>query len=348
MIPLIRPGAPDFLEAMRIFDHFHKPGILTNFGPVHEMLVQKLNDLTGGFALPVANGTSAIEIGLLASGLPVGSRVAVPDFTHSGTIQAIRRAGMEPVIFGVQLDTWTLNMNEVYKAHSNGIIDGAVVVSPFGYYVNVKAWDELRQDTGIGLVFDFAGAFTSFPKTLSPVCYSFHATKNFGIGEGGMVLFASESQYKLARRLSNFDTLPDRSIASINGGNHKIDEIKAAFLLALLRPENRRQVYERVSAKCVLLDYYRGQLPDAYIPGGVKHPSLCVLGNLPAEAMENASETVGVCFKRYYPLLSRMPTLSEVEVYSQSDEVMINCVALPSDVDMTEARKVVATVKDFL
>lgn len=348
MIPLLITTPPDFIEAMKIFHQHGKPGVLTNYGPLHQMLTSELNKLTGGFTLPVCNGTSAIEIGLLACGLPPGARVAVPDFTHSGTIQAVRRAGMEPVLFPVDAETWVLDLNQVSKAHREGEIEGAIVVSPFGYFVDTQEWDEFQEETGIGLVFDFAGAFTSFPKTLNPVCYSFHATKNFGVGEGGMVLFQSEGQCKKAERLANFDTLPDRTIASLNGGNHKIDEIKAAFLLSLLRPIPLLDLYSRIEVKNELLLYYRSQIHGAYFPYGVKRPSLCVLGNLPAKAMEKASETVGVCFKQYYPLLSSMETLAEVSVYGKSSPVMQNCVALPSDVNMSEARRVVDCIKHFL
>lgn len=347
-IPLIRPLTPNVRGGTHLYLGAVNSGILSNYGPVHEQLRSKLQDIAGGHVVPVTSGTAAIEVALAVSGLEPGDRVMIPDFTHSGTLLAIVRAGLVPVLAGVDPKTWCLRPEEAEQAIRDSKIDGVIVVSPFGYEVDIVAWEAVQDRSGFTLLFDFAGAFGHFPRTNAPVCYSFHPTKNFGVSEGGMILFRSERQAKAARRIANFDTLPNREIASTRGGNFKLDELRSAFLLASLEARQLRDVELRIDQKRETLDYYRKNIPGAFVPDGKKYPSLCVLGNLPAGALEHASETLGITFKRYYPLLSSMPCLAEVPRLSTSSEVMKNCCALPSDVTLDEADRVVDIVKSFL
>lgn len=349
MIPLLRPVVPSDRAALSYFKLARRAGVFSNFGQLHEMLADRLAKVsTGGQALPVASGTAAIEVALRVSGLEDGARVLLPDFTHSGTLLAIVRAGMRPVLCRVDPRTWTLDPGEVQDAHARGLIDAAVVVAPFGYHVDFEAWEQLSTSDGLPLVYDLAGAFGNFPLLRNPACYSFHATKNLGVGEGGMVLFNDADQYERARRLINFDTLPTREIGSLAGANQKLPEIICAYLLAALDGKHLDRVLRRVEAKVSLIRLYCEMLPQCTVPPGEKWPSLVVLQGLPAQALEDASDRLGVTFKRYYPLLSRMVACSELPRVSVSDEVMTSCCALPCDVSMSEAFEVVDAVRGFL
>lgn len=349
MIPLLRPIVPNAKAAERYFREARKSGIYSNFGRLHDELEARFERLTGASnVLPVVSGTAAIEVALRVSELKPGARVLVPDFTHSGTLIAVVRAGMTPVLAGVDPKTWTLDPVEVANWHAHGLIDAAVVVSPFGYQVDFETWEQVSVSEGLPLVYDLAGAFGEFPALRGPACYSFHATKNFGVGEGGMVVFNDSEQYMQARRLINFDTLPSRNVGSLAGSNQKMCEILCAHLLAALDEPHLGRVVKRIEAKRTLLRFYQEMLKVAFVPAGEKWPSLCVLGGLPAQDLEDASEELGVTFKRYYPLLSRMPALAEVARLSESGDDMATCCALPCDVTMGEAFEVVDAVRGWM
>lgn len=339
MIPLIRPEFPNLRAVEKFFAPSWRSRQFTNMGDVWTQSVSALSDLMKGWALPVNSGTSAIEVALSVLGAK-GKRVALPDYTHSGTLLAVVRAGATPVLFAADPDTWVLDMVGLIENRSK--YDLAVVVSPFGYEVNIRSWEDFSNTHEVPLVYDFAGAFGYFPPTKNPRCYSFHSTKNFGVGEGGCAVFSSVEEFEEGRRLSNFGTTPDRSIFGLSGGNLKIDELKAACILAMLEPEFLSKVWRRIQNKNALLDFYAAEL-GAFVPKGPKKTSLCVLGNLPAQALENSGEREGVTIKRYYPLLSRMNL--GVEIVSQSSDLMTRCAALPSDASWSEAYKVVEFVK---
>lgn len=351
MIRLIRPIVPRPDRAVEIFQYAINGKTFSNFGPLHEQLKNELSAIAGGWALPVTSGTAAIEVALRTLRLEPGARVALPDFTHSGTLLAVVRAGLTPVLVGVDPKTWTITATrELAELHR---VAAVVVVSPFGYPVDVGAWENFSKAYSVPIVYDLAGAWGFFPVTKNPRCYSLHATKNMGIGEGGFVVFDTVAEREVARRLINFDTLPDRSIASLNGTNAKVDELHAAFVLAAIEKTHRVRVDRRIADKRTLVRFYVEQLAGTTIPEAIRHgapsfPSLCVLGSLPAAELEAASDRLGVTFKRYYPLLSRMPAVAGVERISVSGDELETCCALPSDVDLNQAFQVVDTVRRFL
>lgn len=323
---------------------FSELGVWSNFGPVHEKCILELNKTMGRYCLPVTSGTTAIEVALKVL-LPRGARVLLPDFTHSGTILAVVAAGCIPVLGPVDKKTWTLDLEAIARYPS--CFDAMIVVSPFGYKVNFQAYEGLAKDLAKPIVYDLAGAWGKFPETLWPVCYSFHATKNFSIGEGGAVTFGCHSELKKAKQLANFGTLPDRSINGLRGGNYKIDEIRAAMILHQL--QRHKEITQRIAAKRSVLSFYQFELSKYCTPHSLAArgtPSLCVLGGVKkAEKIEQRAAEFGISCKRYYPLLSRMYHLQSVQRIGASEEFFENCLALPSDVTKEEMQRVVEFVK---
>ena len=152
-----------------------------------------------------------------------------------------------------------------------------------------------------------------------------------------------------AKRLSNFDIMADRSIGSLLGFNGKMDELHCAYLLAALDVDHQEIVTSRVARKRSILRLYESMLPGTVAPRRDDFsPSLCVLGGLPARELEAAGAAEGCVFRPYYPLLSRMPALKGIERVSASRDEMATCCALPADVDLHEALKVVDIVRKYL
>ena len=340
MIPLVRPEFPNLRAVERNLAPAWVNKHFSNFGKVFDGCVYKLSALLNGNALPVTSGTTAIQVALTVLGMK-GKRVGLPDYTHSGTLLAVVQAGAIPVLFGVENDSWTL----VPRRSAREKVDCFIAVSPFGYFLDIAAWENFSRNMKCPVVYDLAGAFGHFPETENPRCYSFHSTKNFGVGEGGCVVFKEQSDWEKARRVSNFGTLLNRDIENDQGLNAKIDELKCACILAMLETEMLSKVWKRIQNKQALLRFYEGEIPEAYVPIGPKKPSLCVLGNLPAHKLEELGAKEGIICRRYYPLLTRMPGLEKIEVENHSSGEMNCCIALPSDASWEEAYRVVEFVK---
>jgi dTDP-4-amino-4,6-dideoxygalactose transaminase len=349
MIPLVRPVLPELHELMPYYQISKKSNQWSNFGPVYDLAVQKLNQTTGRYCLPVANGTIAIQIALQEKFSP-GDCIAIPDFTHVGTLNAVIQAGMKPILFPVDKSTWTISLKELQNHHKR--IDGVVVVSPFGYSVDFERYNEFSAKYGIDIVYDLAGGWgmpTHHARGI--VCFSLHATKNFSCGEGGLVCFETQGDYEAARKSINFYTLPDRTIANSDGGNWKIDEIKAGIICAHL--ENHERILNRIERKRNAIDFYMAALGDKVLQHTIHStyyaaPSLCVLGGVPADSLESNSKHLGATFKKYYLLLSDMMGLHDVRRVGASHKFFRSCCAFPSDCTDEELDKIVDALQTYL
>jgi dTDP-4-amino-4,6-dideoxygalactose transaminase len=343
MIPLLKPEFPNLKAVEKIFSTAYRKRVFTNFGDLFYECVKQLSNLMNGEALPVTSGTTAISAALATMNAK-GKRVAMPDYTHSGTLLGIIQAQANPVLFGVETDSWIISLNDL-KKHSDKY-DMVVVVSPFGYEVNFDEFEEFSVKHKKPIVYDLAGCFGNFRETINPRCYSFHATKNFSVGEGGCVVLPDTKMWFQAQKIINFGTNLDRSLIGDTGANWKVDELRCALILAMLQPESFARVERKVNVKNALLDFYESETKK-YVPPGAKHTSLCVLGGFTQKKIEEQMFKKGIQVKPYYPLLSKMPSLAHIDRVTTSPPDMETCVALPSDVLIHEAYSVVQSLNDL-
>jgi dTDP-4-amino-4,6-dideoxygalactose transaminase len=126
-------------------------------------------------------------------------------------------------------------------------VGAVMVVSPFGAPVDTAAWDRFWADTGIPVVIDGAACFDTLHSVAAaapgrcPIMVSLHATKAYGIGEGGLVLSTDDAIIHRVRQVCNFGIWgsPEGQTLGYNG---KLSEYHAAVGLAALDawPERRR------------------------------------------------------------------------------------------------------------
>ena len=78
---------------------------------------QNFSKYLGGkkYSVTTSNGTTAIELALRAYGIKNGDEVIIPDFTFAGTINAVLNVSATPVIVDVDVNDWTIDINEIKK-----------------------------------------------------------------------------------------------------------------------------------------------------------------------------------------------------------------------------------------
>jgi dTDP-4-amino-4,6-dideoxygalactose transaminase len=145
-------------------------------------------------AVAVSSCTAALELSLLALHLPNGARVLVPAITHCGAVGAILHAGLVPVLVDVDPDAGTVSPATcAAAARACGGAYALIVLHFAGYPADVR---KLAEAAGVPLshvVEDAAHALGTWVgehqvgSISAATCFSFHATKNLPIGEGGMV-----------------------------------------------------------------------------------------------------------------------------------------------------------------
>jgi dTDP-4-amino-4,6-dideoxygalactose transaminase len=158
------------------------------------------------FAVGVSSATAAIEIALRAMQLPAGSRVLTSTITFCGAIHAIVHAGHRPVLVDVDRDTLMPNAETIARSVRYGA-DAFVAIHYAGHGADVhqtaaaaglpmsRVVEDAAHAIGTEIGGRRVGAFSA------ATCFSFYATKNLPIGEGGMITTDDAELASRARRL---------------------------------------------------------------------------------------------------------------------------------------------------
>lgn len=143
-------------------------------------------------AVAVASCTAAIELALRSLKLPRGAVVLTSTMTFCGAVQAILHAELTPVLVDVDPRTGMPTPETVELAAHGREPAAMVVVHWSGDPADVTALadaaglplERVVEDAAHALGAERAGEPIG---TGSAVCFSFYATKNLPLGEGGMI-----------------------------------------------------------------------------------------------------------------------------------------------------------------
>jgi dTDP-4-amino-4,6-dideoxygalactose transaminase len=237
MIPDL-PSASEVLPYLRRLDEVRW---YSNFGPLVCEFEEKLQRLLARadrtpdqgpiYLTTLVSGHYALEVALHLLGITRGKKVLLPAVTFPACPLSVQHTGAEAVLADVDPATWTLTPTIARAVAARSQIDAVMPVALYGVPLPVAPWDDFSRETGIPVVIDAAAAVEvqQVPR-LGVVAQSLHATKPFGVGEGGIVVSRDSTVVERARRYSNFGT--SERICHGDGSNVKMSEYHAAVGLA--------------------------------------------------------------------------------------------------------------------
>ncbi|GAC1346254.1 MAG: DegT/DnrJ/EryC1/StrS family aminotransferase [Acetobacteraceae bacterium] len=265
-IQVARPRLPPAHSLLPYLREIDTNAWYANHGPLAQTLQQRLAAFWNLAAAEVAllsNATAGLTLALRASGARPGSRCLMPSWTFVASAGAVRAAGLIPHFVDVCPGSWAPDPAEILSLAARHDIGGILVVSPFGAPLDLAAWDAVQAATGLPVIIDGAAAFDTLradgpmPALRCPVLVSLHATKVFGIGEGGALLCRDPELMQRVRALAQFGFSGTRE-AILPGINAKLSEYTAAVGLAGLDAwAETRARWDSATQR------YRALLPDA-------------------------------------------------------------------------------------
>ena len=189
-------------------------------------------------AVAVANGTEALQLGLLALGVGPGDEVVTTSMSAAFTALAVVAVGARPVF--VDVDPLTLNLDPAAAARAVTPRTKALLpVHLYGHPAEMEPLVALASERGIAIVEDACQAHGARYRgeavgTLAGQrgigAVSFYPTKNLGaLGDGGAVLVNDPDLAARLRRLRNGGQA-DRYHHELPGINSRLDELQAAVL----------------------------------------------------------------------------------------------------------------------
>ena len=273
-VPFLRPQLPPLEAVQRYYRLAEDARFYSNGGPCERLLRERLSaHLDGATCIPVNNATSGIMVALLGATHRAGTRgrplVVTPSYTFAATAGAVEALGHRPLFVDVDAEGWQIDPAALESALAEHGHDVAAVLVTHTFGVPPAAglqerWAAACAAHGVPMVVDAAAAFGAVdaagvrtgtgPDTH---VFSFHATKPFGIGEGGLVTTRDAELAGLFDGIRQFGFAQGR-LATLPGLNAKLDELHAAIALTVLDDFDRVLAVRRAVA-----EHYRLHLEPA-------------------------------------------------------------------------------------
>jgi dTDP-4-amino-4,6-dideoxygalactose transaminase len=249
----------------RVLDH----GIYI-MGPEVLELEEALSDFCGvKHTITCANGTDALNLGLMAYDVKPGDAVFVPSFTFAATAEVVALVGATPVFIDVLPDTYNLDPKSlqlgIQTARRLGLKPvGVIPVDLFGQPADYEAIESIAHAHNLWIIADAAQSFGARYReqgvgSIAPLTTtSFFPAKPFGCyGDGGAIFTNDDTLAKQLRSLRVHGAGTDKYDNIRIGLNGRLDTLQAAILLEKLNifPKELR-------ARQKTADFYTQNLQD--------------------------------------------------------------------------------------
>ena len=195
------------------------------------------------YAVTVTSGTSAITLALLACGLKEGDEVLIPDVTFIATANAVKLAGLVPVLVDVEPNFFTIDISKI-KSKITTKTKAIVPVEVNGRAPNYAELQKICKEYNLFLICDSAESMGSklnnqFLGTYGNAgCFSFSANKTITTGQGGLVVTNDLNLYNRLKELKDQGRRNQgtggNDLHPVLGFNFKFTNLQAAVGLAQL------------------------------------------------------------------------------------------------------------------
>jgi len=273
-------------------------------GPRTEELESSMRAYTGAeHAIAVSSCSAALHIACLAAGLGPGDTAVVPSLAFAATVNAVAATGASPRFAEIAALERPWLSAEAAEAAIEPSTKAIVAMSYGGHPGELAELAELAERHGLVLIEDAAHASGSWLGGRHVGTFglagalSFSASKNLGVGEGGMLLSDDEEVARRARSLrwhgisaSTWErrrsAAPEYTVEEV-GLNYRIDDPRAALVNARLRRLDDDNL-ERAAVDAAYRDAFSGAAgltPVAPPPAG-ERASHCVFAIVLEEGID--------------------------------------------------------------
>jgi len=238
MIPVYEPELSGN-EEKYVLDAF-RSGWISSRGPYVQKFERDFADFIGSSnpGIAVSNGTVALHLALVASGIGPGDEVLVPNFTYVACANAVMYVGATPVFFGSHASDLQPSLESAEKLITKKT---RAIVLPhlYGGAADIKGFHKFALELGITLIEDCAEAIGTKVEGSHVggwgdiATFSFFGNKTLTTGEGGMVIAKNPIEDALIRKIKNQGvSKPGGYHHDLIGFNYRMTNLQAAIGVA--------------------------------------------------------------------------------------------------------------------
>lgn len=345
--PRIHCLVPDLPPPADVFPYLEEMAAArwySNFGPINARFQDEITRFMVSHsladertqALTCSSATAGLELALRALKLPEKSEVLVPALTFPASALAVLSAGLTPVFCDVDNESWMLEP-EIAEAALDSNVRVVMPVTTYGRPLPLERWQKFTENTGRTVIVDAAASLGQQDTRGELIfVFSLHATKPFGVGEGGLIVSGDQDLLAAAKSLSNFGFWGPAGVVQACGINAKMGEYYAANGLAQI--ERWPELFKRRKS---VWNTYRRELrelggkislqegAETFVPG-----TLMVRSEGLGQAAFDRFAASGVQTRRWYlPALYEHPALQKfaapARTYPVSEQLKRDLIGLP-------------------
>jgi len=189
------------------------------------------------YAVATSNGTTALQLAMLAAGIKSGDEVITTPFSFIASANSILYCSAKPVFADINPVTFNIDPKSIEKL-INSRTRAVLPVHLYGQPFEVEQIEALCRKHNLALIEDACqahGAEYHERKvgSFGTGCFSFYPTKNMTTGEGGMVTTNDANVADTVRVLRNHGQR-ERYRHEVIGYNFRMTDIAAAIGLSQL------------------------------------------------------------------------------------------------------------------
>ena len=306
--------------------------------------------------IPVANGTDALQVAMMALGFQPGDEIITANFTYVATAEVIALLKLKPVLVDVDPDDFCIDPERIEKAITSKTV-GIVPVHLFGQCAQMEKVMEIANKHGLKVIEDTAQSIGSDylykdgrvqkAGTIGTIgATSFFPSKNLGCyGDGGALYTNDDELAAKCRSTANHGQSSRRYYHDDIGVNSRLDSIQAAILRIKLK-----NLDKYAAARNKAADYYDkvfGDHPKLRIPvrnswsKHVFHQYTMQLNGVDRAELMKFLDSKGIPSMIYYPVPLHLQKAYRDERYKEGDfpvteQLCASVFSLPMHTELTE------------
>jgi perosamine synthetase len=330
--------------------------------------VNKFEQMVAGFAgakygIAAVNGTAALHIALLLSGVKYGDYVILPNLTIVASANSIKYLGADPILIDADPLLWQMDLDllEEFLENETDERDGSLIyikdgrrigaimpVHILGNMCDMDRFLSIVKKYPLPVVEDATEALGTTYKgksagTFSPLaCFSFNGNKIISTGGGGVMVTDDE---QLAKKAKHLTTTAKASVDEYYhdevGYNYRLVNVLAAIGVAQMEllPSFIKRKKECVSFYKENLTgvgdiRFQQELPDVNTNGWL----FTIQTDHQKKVLEHLNKNK-ILSRRFWMPMNKLPMYAEcvyVQQKDNADHIYNTCLSIPSSTSITD------------
>lgn len=339
-------------------------GWISSVGSYVTKFEQMVADFAGAkYGVAAVNGTAALHIALLLSGVKQDDYVILPNLTFVASANSIKYVGAEPLLIDADPDLWQMDLDllEEFLENETDEKDGRLFYIKDGRYIgaimpvhilgnmcDMDRFLSIVKKYPLPIVEDSTEALGTTYKgksagTFSPMaCFSFNGNKIISTGGGGVIVTNDEA---LARHAKHITTT-----AKASTDEYYHDEIgynyRLVNVLAAIGVGQMELLPSFIQRKRACTAFYKKELAGVgdirfqqELPAVETNAWLVTIQTEKQQELLNHLNTNNILSRRFWMPMNKLPMYRDCKYIQQNDQadyIYRTCLSIPSSTNITD------------